>query len=65
MTGAIDPQGNTLASLPPHRAAVMDISVQGQRGLTPYSSLGNLPILVFAGLILLIGFYRRIKYPAP
>ncbi|MEI8400053.1 MAG: apolipoprotein N-acyltransferase [Alcaligenaceae bacterium] len=63
MTGAIDPQGRTLASLPPHRAAVLDISVQGQRGLTPYSSVGNLPVLLLAGFVLLIGFYRRNKHP--
>ena len=63
MTGVIDPQGRTLASLPPHRAAVLDISVQGQRGLTPYSSVGNLPVLLFTGLILLIAFYRRNKHP--
>jgi len=62
-TGVIDPQGRTLASLPPHRAAVLDISVQGQRGLTPYSSVGNLPVLLFAGFILLIAFYRRNKHP--
>jgi len=61
-TGVIDPQGRTLASLPPHRAAVLDISVQGQRGLTPYSSVGNLPVLLFAGFILLIAFYRRNKH---
>ena len=64
MTGVIDPQGRTLASLPPHRAAVLDISVQGQRGLTPYSSAGNLPVLLLAGFILLTGFYRRHKHPA-
>lgn len=63
MTGVIDPQGRTLASLPPHRAAVLDVSVQGQRGLTPYSSVGNLPVLLFAGFILLIAFYRRNKHP--
>jgi len=63
MTGVIDPQGRTLASLPPHRAAVLDISVQGQRGLTPYSSMGNLPVLLLTGFVLLIGFYRRNKHP--
>jgi apolipoprotein N-acyltransferase len=63
MTGVIDPQGRTLASLPPHRAAVLDTSVQGQRGLTPYSSVGNLPVLLLTGFVLLIGFYRRNKHP--
>jgi len=63
MTGAIDRQGNTLAGLPPHRAAVLDLSVQGQRGLTPYSSVGNLPVLFLAGFILLGALYRRNKRP--
>jgi apolipoprotein N-acyltransferase len=44
---------------------VLDISVQGQRGLTPYSSVGNLPILFLAGFILLIAYYRRNKHPTP
>lgn len=61
LTGAIDQQGNTLASLPPHRAAVLDLKVQGQRGLTPYSSVGNLPVLLLAGLVLLGAFFRRDK----
>jgi apolipoprotein N-acyltransferase len=64
VTGAIDRQGDTLASLPPHRAAVLDISVQGQRGLTPYSLVGNLPVLLLAGLVLLGAFYRRDKRSA-
>lgn len=65
MTGVINPQGRTLASLPPHRAAVLDISVQGQRGLTPYSSVGNLPVLLLTGFVLLLGFFRRNKHPTP
>lgn len=65
MTGVIDPQGRTLASLPPHRAAVLDIRVQGQSGLTPYSSVGNLPVLLLTGVVLLIGFFRRNKHPTP
>lgn len=64
MTGVIDPQGNTLAVLPPHRAGVLDISVQGQRGLTPYSSLGNLPVLLLVGCVLLIALYQRTKRPS-
>jgi len=64
MTGVIDQQGNTLAMLPPHRAGVLDISVQGQRGLTPYSSLGNLPVLLLAGFVLLLALYRRSKRPS-
>ena len=64
MTGVIDPQGNTLAMLPPHRAGVLDISVQGQHGLTPYSSLGNLPVLLLVGFVLLIALYQRTKRPS-
>jgi apolipoprotein N-acyltransferase len=58
ISGAIDPLGNELASLSAHRAAVLDVSVQGQQGQTPYSALGNLPALLFSVLVLLGGFYR-------
>ena len=60
-SGAIDHQGNSLAQLPPHRPGVLDVSVQGQHGLTPYTRLGNHFILGLAMLILLSlwGWRRR------
>ena len=58
-SGAIDHTGNPIAILPAHRAAVLDVSVQGQTGLTPYARIGNLPILLLAALVLCAAFYRR------
>lgn len=58
-SGAIDHTGNPIAILPAHRPAVLDVSVQGQTGLTPYARIGNLPILLLAVLVLCAAFYRR------
>ncbi len=58
-SGAIDHTGHPIAILPAHRAAVLDVSIQGQTGLTPYARLGNLPILLISVLILSAAFYRR------
>ncbi len=58
-TGAIDQHGQPLATLPVHRAGVLDVSVQGQTGLTPYARLGNLPVLLCAILVLAAAAYRR------
>jgi len=65
ITGAIDAQGQTIARVPPRTAAVLDLNVQGQQGLTPYASRGNLPILLIAGFLLLIALYRRNKRLSP
>jgi apolipoprotein N-acyltransferase len=53
MTGAIDHKGRTAAFLKPLQAGYLDVTVQGQAGLTPYTVWGDLPILVLAGFILL------------
>ncbi len=42
VTAAIDHRGNVTARLPAYRRGVLDVSVQGTRGLTPYARLGNL-----------------------
>lgn len=57
-SGAIDHTGRPIALLPAHRAAVMDVTVQGQTGLTLYTRLGNLPVLLVSGLILLLALFR-------
>ena len=58
-SGAIDHQGQPIATLPAHRAAVLDVTIQGQSGLTPYTKLGNLPVLLVCILILLATLFRR------
>ena len=59
LSGAIDPKGQAIALLPAHKAGVLDISIQGQTGLTPYARLGNLPIIFFSFMTLLLALYRR------
>ena len=49
-----------LAQLPPHREGVLDVAVQGMRGLTPYVRTGNLPVLLIA-IGLLIASWRQAR----
>jgi len=52
-TGLIDHRGRDVAQLPPNRIGVLDTSVQGQQGLTPYTRSGNGIILGIALLLLI------------
>jgi len=54
MTAAIDPRGRIRAVLPPLKPGVLDVEVQGTRGLTPYVRMGNLPVLAWSALILIL-----------
>lgn len=58
-SGAIDHTGQPIATLPAHQAAVLDVSIQGQTGLTLYARLGNLPVLLLSVFILILALYRR------
>jgi len=58
MTAAIDPYGRVRAVLPPLTPGVLDVEVQGTTGLTPYVKYGNLPFLIWAGLLLIIFAWR-------
>ncbi len=58
-TGAIDHRGRDIAQLPPNRVGVLDTTVQGQQGLTPYVRLGNGLILGLSVLILFAAWWRR------
>lgn len=53
MTGAIDHYGRTVAFLKPMQGGYLDVTVQGQTGMTPYTIWGDLPVLILAGFILL------------
>jgi apolipoprotein N-acyltransferase len=48
MTAAIDAGGKVTAQLEPYTVGALDVSVQGTSGLTPFTRLGNLPILLLA-----------------
>lgn len=58
-TGAIDHRGRDIAQLPPNRIGVLDTTVQGQQGLTPYVRIGNSLILGLSVLILAAAWLRR------
>lgn len=53
MTGAIDHYGRTVAFLTPMQGGYLDVTVQGQTGMTPYTVWGDIPALALAGFILL------------
>ncbi|AEC20619.1 apolipoprotein N-acyltransferase [Pusillimonas sp. T7-7] len=61
MTAAIGPNGVVRAALEPMSKGVLDVEVQGMTGLTPYVRWGNIPVLMWSGLLLLLGFYLRKK----
>lgn len=52
-TAVIDHTGKVLASLAPFTLDVLDASIQGRTGLTPYAGTGNWPAfaLAFAGIV--------------
>ncbi len=54
VTAAIDHRGRVQARLPDHVADVLDVSVQGTTGLTPFVRVGNLAALLTA-LVLFAG----------
>lgn len=59
MTAIIQPNGQVSTMLPPHENGVLQASVQGHAGLTPYARAGgNLPVWLLAGLALLSGVFR-------
>lgn len=60
-TGAIDHRGRNIAQLPPNRIGVLDTTVQGQQGLTPYVRFGNGLILGLSVLVLVAAWLRRKK----
>ena len=57
ISGAIDAKGVTINRLPSQRSAVLDVNVQGQRGLTPYARFGNQPLLFLMLLGLILVWY--------
>jgi len=64
-TGAIDHRGRDIAQLPPNRIGVLDTTVQGQQGLTPYVRFGNGLILGFSVLVLVVVWLRSKRSHLP
>lgn len=59
ITGAINQNGQPIATLPAMMPASLDVTVQGQTGLTPYARFGNAPILILSLLIILVVSLKR------
>jgi apolipoprotein N-acyltransferase len=53
ITSAIDYDGRELGRLPWFTRGVLEIEVQGRRGLTPYARLGDVPVLILSAVTLL------------
>lgn len=59
ITAAIGPHGEIVARLPQFQEAVLRADVQPMTGLTPYARLGNFPVVIGAGLLLVVAVWRR------
>ncbi|MEI6546381.1 MAG: apolipoprotein N-acyltransferase [Burkholderiales bacterium] len=56
-TAAIDAAGKVTAQLEPYTTGALDVSVQGTSGLTPFTRLGNAPILLLALICLALALF--------
>jgi apolipoprotein N-acyltransferase len=56
-TAVIDPKGQIVARLPPFERGELNATVQGYKGLTPYSRFGNTPVVVVAFLLLFAAWF--------
>lgn len=65
ITGAIDHHGQAIATLPPMTPGFLDVTVQGQKGSTPYSKVGDALILLICIGLLLGAQARRSKQLKP
>jgi apolipoprotein N-acyltransferase len=61
VTAVVDPRGTVVARLPSFSAGVLEASVQGYEGITPYVRAGNVPAVAAALLVAAAaaGFARR------
>ncbi|MGH8806856.1 MAG: apolipoprotein N-acyltransferase [Noviherbaspirillum sp.] len=62
-TAVIDPKGQVLAQLPPFERGELAATVQGYKGLTPYSRVGNTPVVGVAFLLLFIAWFQGRNNP--
>ena len=67
VTAVVDPHGAVVGRLPSFSAGVLEASVRGHEGVTPYVRAGNLPVVAAAMLVAAaaVGFAcRRPKNPS-
>ncbi len=59
MTALVMPDGEVSAALPPFERGVLEVSVRGYHGLTPYARWGDLFALVMAAVAIVLGLRGR------
>lgn len=59
ITAVINAAGQVTAQLPPFTQGVLETTVQGRSGLTPFARWGNLPVLSLVFVVLIIVWRRR------
>ena len=59
VTAVIDPHGNVLNIAPTFQTAIVEATIQGRSGATPYVRIGNAPIVVFSMALTLAAFFPR------
>jgi apolipoprotein N-acyltransferase len=59
VSAVIGPRGELRAVAPEYRPAVLRSTVEPRTGLPPYARTGNLPLLVLAGLLLLLAAWQH------
>lgn len=61
VSAVIDHRGKILATSPQFKVAVLDGTIQPQRGATLYVQVGNWPVLITLLLVLVMCFYRNVR----
>jgi apolipoprotein N-acyltransferase len=59
----INEAGQVTAQLPPFTQGVLEATVQGRRGLTPFARWGNVPALMLALLMLAFTAWHGLRRP--
>jgi apolipoprotein N-acyltransferase len=61
ITAVIDPHGRVVSSLPPFESSVLEATVQGVEGSTPYIVWGNYLVIVAACIAIAAGYFASTK----
>jgi apolipoprotein N-acyltransferase len=61
ITAAIDNQGQIINELPPFEQGILKTEIQAYQGKTPYVWLGDIPILIISGLLILWAWRQNKK----
>ena len=59
MTAIIDPRGNVRDIAPTFQTAIVEATIHGHTGATPYVQIGNAPTIVLSMVLILAAFFPR------